>query len=208
MNRNNSHNNNKYQGHNNKPVYDRLGQKTTDHKGPILKSDTKQQNHQDRQRNFSRKRMSDGEPGPSGPKQRRNNRRRPPYYQTPRNNSRPNFAQKRMEQIRRNSLQENHHIVVRNDLCDAIDNNTANANTSFNDSQEIDATDFTVQVLNPDVPSCDESRPVKFKMILDPKTQAAINSIQSKRKEKQVIFPFPVTPNVTSITLHRRFALL
>ncbi|XP_044267130.1 uncharacterized protein LOC123012950 [Tribolium madens] len=193
--RSNSQNssNNQY----NKPVYNRLGQCNNSYKSSSISKDAQKDDNSNSKRMYNRKRPSDGGVGSSGSKRKWN--KRTPYYQNSTNNQH-NLAQSRMDRIRNNSVQED-EIVIHNEVSGTTSN--------FNDTQDIDATDITVEVINSAAQVRDEEDQIqKFKMILDPKTQAAIKTIQQKRKDKQVIFPFPVTPNVTGITLHERFTTL
>jgi hypothetical protein len=151
------------------------------------------------QRNFYRKRNSDTNIGPQQNKRKWNNQRAP--YHVNSNKPHTNSVQDRMNRIRTYHEGENDQV---NDSNSSVEINTSN----FNESQELDATDITVEVVNSTAHVEEETHVTKFKMVLDPKKQTAIKLIQQKRKDKQVIFPFPVTPNVTGITLNERFSML
>ncbi|EFA03238.1 myb-like protein D [Tribolium castaneum] len=197
-NRNNSLNNNNSQ-HFNKPVYNRLGQRNNSYTKTNPSCDTQDGEKNNSPRKYSNKRPNEGWSGSGGPKRKWTDKRTP-YYQNVNTTNNLNLAQNRMDRIRNNSLQEDEIVIHKN----VVPETTVN----LNDTQDIDATDITVEVFNPGAQISDDKCIERFKMILDPKTQAAIKTIQQKRKDKQVIFPFPVTPNVTGVSLHERFTNL
>ena len=150
-------------------------------------------------RNFNRKRKNpDGTPGPM----RKWNRNKF-YNNSNNNNQHNNSAQNRLNRIRSSNQYLN--LIPKVETENSYDQPDV---SNINDSQEFDAPDITVEVINHAAQPKEELSPVRFKMLLDPKTQAAIKVIQQKRKDKQVIFPFPVTPNTTGISLHERFTVL
>lgn len=109
-------------------------------------------------------------------------------------------ANSRLERIRGNFNSQNTTNMV------TPTNRNIVGESSCSVTQDIDATDITVEVVNTQAHV--EESALKFKMILNPKIQAAIRIIQEKQKEKQQVYPYAVTPNVTGITMHERFALL
>ncbi|RZB39625.1 hypothetical protein BDFB_009464, partial [Asbolus verrucosus] len=185
-------------------LYNRLGNRNFQHRNNNLPDNAPVNSSPSGQRNFNRKRISDTSTGPLLPKRKWSNNKS--FYANSNNQQNHNLAQSRLNRIRTTNMHgSDDQIETNSNSYGASENNTQ----YLNDSQELDPTDITVEVVNnsASAPQEDESL-TRFKMILDPKAQTAIRLLQQKRKDKQVIFPFPVTPNVTGVSLHERFSLL